>query len=262
MLSNLKVRRLGADGDNGAADDGAGGDEANKIGVGEADAYIVFDLLTGTNPANLDKTMAGKSVAVVSSSKVPTSAMVRDTSAEFPEWTAFQRVIDDASSPDRNVYFDAGTLSDSLFRSHMPANVLVVGAAYQAGVIPISASAIERAIELNGVAVEMNTQAFRIGRKIVLDPDFLGSLEVGASRAGEARPRPVQARAGADRQRAGPVRGAGQAAAHPRARSGGPTRTTPTQRPTPSSWRRCARQKQQQAAKRHSARPWPATSTS
>ena len=178
VLSNLKVRRLGADGDNGAADDGAGGDEANKIGVGEADAYIVFDLLTGTNPANLDKTMAGKSVAVVSSSKVPTSAMVRDTSAEFPEWTAFQRVIDDATSPDRNVYFDAGTLSDSLFRSHMPANVLVVGAAYQAGVIPISASAIERAIELNGVAVEMNTQAFRIGRKIVLDPDFLGSLEV------------------------------------------------------------------------------------
>ena len=176
VLSNLKVRRLGADGDNGAADDG--GDEANKIGVGEADAYIVFDLLTGTNPANLDKTMAGKSVAVVSSSKVPTSAMVRDTSAEFPEWTAFQRVIDDATSPERNVYFDAGTLSDSLFRSHMPANVLVVGAAYQAGVIPISASAIERAIELNGVAVEMNTQAFRIGRKIVLDPDFLGSLAV------------------------------------------------------------------------------------
>ncbi|MDE0319578.1 MAG: 2-oxoacid:acceptor oxidoreductase family protein, partial [Acidimicrobiaceae bacterium] len=156
----------------------AGGDEANKVGLGEADAYIVFDLLTGTNPANLDKALAGKTVAVVSSSKVPTTSMVRDTSAEFPEWTAFQRVIDESTSPERNVYFDAGTLSDSLFRSHMPANVLVVGAAYQAGVVPISASAIERAIELNGVAVEMNTQAFRIGRKIVLDPDFLGTLEV------------------------------------------------------------------------------------
>ena len=184
VLSNLKVRRTGPDG--GSVSDGgdeankvgAGGDEANKVGIGEADAYIVFDLLTGTNPANLDKALADKTVAVVSSSKVPTTSMVRDTSAEFPEWTAFQRVIDEATSPERNVYFDAGTLSDTLFRSHMPANVLVVGAAYQAGVIPISASAIERAIELNGVAVEMNTQAFRIGRKIVLDPDFLGTLEV------------------------------------------------------------------------------------
>ena len=178
VLSNLKVRRTGANGDDAPAADHDGGDEANKVGLGEADAYIVFDLLTGTNPANLDKALAGKTVAVVSSSKVPTTSMVRDTSAEFPEWTAFQRVIDESTSPERNVYFDAGTLSDSLFRSHMPANVLVVGAAYQAGVVPISASAIERAIELNGVAVEMNTQAFRIGRKIVLDPDFLGTLEV------------------------------------------------------------------------------------
>ena len=174
VLSNLKVRRFDAE-SNGSADVG---DEANKVGVGEADAYVVFDLLTGTNPMNLDKALSGRSVAVVSSSKVPTTAMVRDTGAEFPEWTAFQRVLDEATTPERNVYFDAGTLSDSLFRSHMPANVLVVGAAYQAGVIPISAAAIERAIELNGVAVEMNTQAFRVGRKIVLDPDFLGSLEI------------------------------------------------------------------------------------
>ena len=186
VLSNLKVRRFDAAVDDAAGDEASeANSEANKVGVGEADAYIVFDLLTGTNPANLDKAQAGKTVAVVSSSKVPTTSMVRDTAAEFPEWTAFQRVIDESTSPERNVYFDAGTLADSLFRSHMPANVLVVGAAYQAGVIPISAAAIERAIELNGVAVEMNTQAFRIGRKIVLDPDFLATLEV--DRTGRAK---------------------------------------------------------------------------
>ena len=172
VVSNLKIRLMGA------AAEGDGSDGANKVGAGEADAYIVFDLLSGTNPINLEKAQAGRTVALVSSSKVPTSAMVRDTAAEFPEWTAFQRSIDDATTPERNVYFDAGTLSDNLFRSHMPANVLVLGAAYQSGVVPISASAIERAIELNGVAVEMNTQAFRIGRKIVLDPDFLQSLNV------------------------------------------------------------------------------------
>ena len=173
VVSNLKVRRLGST----PTEEGDAG-EANKVGTGEADAYIVFDLLSGTNPVNLEKAQAGRTVALVSSSKVPTSAMVRDTSAEFPEWTEFQRSIDDATTPERNIYFDAGTLSDNLFRSHMPANVLVLGAAYQSGVVPISASAIERAIELNGVAVEMNTQAFRIGRKIVLDPDFTETLHV------------------------------------------------------------------------------------
>ena len=186
VLSNLKVRRMSSEGGRSNGDAGSdGGDEANKVGVGEADAYIVFDLLTGTNPMNLDKALPGRSVAVVSSSKVPTTAMVRDTGAEFPEWTAFQRVLDEATSPERNVYFDAGALSDSLFRSHMPANVLVVGAAYQAGVVPISAAAIERAIELNGVAVEMNTQAFRVGRKLVLDPDFIAGLST--ERVGKAK---------------------------------------------------------------------------
>ena len=169
VVSNLKIRHSGNELD---------AEEGNKVGTGEADAYIVFDLLTGTNPQNLTKALPGRSVAVVSSSKVPTGAMVRDTSASYPEWSQLQATIDDATTAEKNIYFDAGNLSDNLYRSHMPANIIVLGAAYQAGVVPISSAAIERAIELNGVAVDMNTQAFRIGRKIALDPAFLDELHV------------------------------------------------------------------------------------
>jgi indolepyruvate ferredoxin oxidoreductase len=49
----------------------------------------------------------------------------------------------------------------------------VLGAAYQAGLIPVGAAAIEQAIELNGVAAQMNTQAFRLGRRVVADPAWL-----------------------------------------------------------------------------------------
>jgi indolepyruvate ferredoxin oxidoreductase len=111
--------------------------------------------------------------------------MVRDTSAAFPEWAALQARIDATTVAAKNVYFDAGTVSDSLFRSHMPANIIVLGAGYQQGVIPISADAIERAIELNGVAVESNIQAFRIGRKIAVDPTWIETM--GLTRAGDVK---------------------------------------------------------------------------
>jgi len=55
--------------------------------------------------------------------------------------------------------------------------MLVLGAAFQAGAIPVSAGAIEQAITLNGVAVAMNTQAFRAGRLLVADPTWVSTIE-------------------------------------------------------------------------------------
>jgi indolepyruvate ferredoxin oxidoreductase len=185
VISNLKIRRpadRNGDGDGVAVGENG---QANKVAAGEADAYLVFDVLTGTSQVNLEKASPERTVAVVSSSKVPTGAMVRDTSAAFPEWAALQAMIDATTVAARNVYLDAGNVADNLFRSHMPANVIVLGSAYQRGVIPISSEAIERAIELNGVAVETNTQAFRLGRKIALDPAWLETL--GLERPGSVR---------------------------------------------------------------------------
>jgi indolepyruvate ferredoxin oxidoreductase len=76
--------------------------------------------------------------------------------------------------------FDALAAAEKLFGDTAAANFLVVGAAYQAGGIPVSADAIEEAITINGVAVAMNHAAFRWGRVAVADPDVFRSATAPA----------------------------------------------------------------------------------
>jgi indolepyruvate ferredoxin oxidoreductase len=142
---------------------------ANKVSAGGADLYLGFDLLVATDPANLDKAESGRTIAVVSTSHIPTGQMVIDTTVSFPELGSTLISIDRVTRKDDNVYLDAQALSESLFNDHMATNPLMLGAAYQAGALPISAASIEEAIRLNGVSVEMNLLAFRWGRMAVVD---------------------------------------------------------------------------------------------
>jgi indolepyruvate ferredoxin oxidoreductase len=142
---------------------------SNKVSAGGADLYLGFDLLVSTDPANLDKAESGRTVAVVSTSKIPTGRMVVDTTVEFPELGGALMNIDRVSRKDANVYLDAQAMAEALFDDHMAANFIMVGAAYQAGALPISVDSLEQAIRLNGVSVDMNLLAFRWGRMAVVD---------------------------------------------------------------------------------------------
>ena len=62
-------------------------------------------------------------------------------------------------------------ITTGLLGDAVTANVFLLGVAYQAGVVPVTAASIEQAIDLNGTAVELNTQAFRWGRLWVVDPN-------------------------------------------------------------------------------------------
>ena len=168
---------------------------ANKVAAGEADCYLGFDILVATSPQNLDHARPDKTVAVVSTSQVPTGAMVTHTDVEFPEANGLVTSINRFTRKDENVFFDALGLAQTLFDDHMASNMIVLGAAYQAGAIPVSAAAIEEAIVLNGVSVPMNTQAFRAGRLLVAEPAWvatlkrrrLGAVDVAAALTDEAR---------------------------------------------------------------------------
>jgi indolepyruvate ferredoxin oxidoreductase len=150
---------------------------SNKVAAGESDCYLGFDVLVATSPVNLDHARPDKTIAVVSTSRVPTGAMVTHTDVHFPEAAGLQTAIDRFTRKDENVYLDALGLAETLFDDHMAANMIVLGAAYQAGAIPVASAAIEEAIVLNGVSVAMNTHAFRAGRLLVADPAWVKTIK-------------------------------------------------------------------------------------
>jgi len=151
-------------------------DVSNKISAGSADCYLGFDILVATSPQNLDHARPDRTIAVVSTSQVPTGAMVTSTAVEFPEANGLITSIDRVTRKDENLYLDALGLAETLFDDHMAANMIVLGAAWQAGAIPVSAEAIDEAIVLNGVSVQMNSHAFRAGRLLVVDPAWVRTV--------------------------------------------------------------------------------------
>ncbi len=168
---------------------------SNKVSAGGADLYLGFDLLVAADPINLDKAESGRTIAIVSTSQIPTGQMVVDTAVHFPELSSMLMSIDRVTRKDANVYLDAQAIAEALFDDHMATNPILLGAAYQAGALPISAASIERAMRLNGVAIEMNLLAFRWGRMAVVDRKHVeaavkhatGKLEQPRSLDAEAR---------------------------------------------------------------------------
>jgi indolepyruvate ferredoxin oxidoreductase len=153
--------------------------QVSKIAAGGTDLYLGGDLLVANDAANLATAASGRTVAVVSVSKVPTGKMVTDTAVAFPPPRAILARIERVTRAERNVYLDAEATAHALFGDHLPANLLLVGAAYQAGALPLSAAAIERAIDLNGTSAATNLAAFRWGRVAVADPGQLAAAVAG-----------------------------------------------------------------------------------
>jgi indolepyruvate ferredoxin oxidoreductase len=143
---------------------------SNKATAGEADLLLGFDVLGAANPKNLVVADAARTVAVVNTHAVPTAAMVTDTGVRFPALERNIKSIDAATRAGDNVYFDAEALSEALFGDHLPTNTVLMGAAFQAGCLPVSLAAFEQAIRLNGAGVEKNLAAFAWGRAAVVAP--------------------------------------------------------------------------------------------
>lgn len=149
---------------------------ANRLTPGTADCILAFDLLTAAENRNLLYGDKNSTTAIVSSSKTPTGDMVYDKNIAYPETDVLLGRLEKYVRSTH--YFDALSASLEIFGDTTFANFLLVGAALQAGALPLPAAAVEEAIAINGVAVEENIDAFRWGRVSVDDPERFASVTV------------------------------------------------------------------------------------
>jgi indolepyruvate ferredoxin oxidoreductase len=155
-------------------------DGTNRATPGSVDSYLAFDALGGADAKNLRTASPERTTAVVSTSITATGAVVSDPALEMPPVDLTLDRIDRHTRRDRNVFLDAQALSQALFADHMPANAIVLGAAFQRGLLPVSLEAMERAFTLNGAAVEKNLAAFAWGRAVVAAPDAIAAVTPAA----------------------------------------------------------------------------------
>ena len=147
---------------------------SNRLRSGQADLIMMFDILAGA--PHLDKASPDKTVVVGSTTKFPTGEMIADRSIEFPTDQEFHERIQSLTKKDSNFWIDAERVINQVFKSQPTANVVILGCAYQKGLIPANSESILKAIKLNGVSVAENLKAFQLGRKMVADPDYMEKL--------------------------------------------------------------------------------------
>src|SRR6056297_3180101 len=142
---------------------------AIRVATGEADTVIGGDLVVSSGAKTLGLMRQGRTGAVVNSHEVMTGDFTRDTEFRLPSdrlKLALQSRLREAVQLVDAHELARVTMGDSIF-----SNMIVFGAAWQRGLIPVGEQAILDAIALNGAAVAQNQRAFRIGRWAAVHPD-------------------------------------------------------------------------------------------
>ncbi|MCX7897260.1 MAG: indolepyruvate ferredoxin oxidoreductase family protein [Rhodocyclaceae bacterium] len=148
---------------------------AVRIATGEADLLLGGDAIVSAGAEALAKLAQGRTRAVVNSAATPTAEFTTSTAWQFP-LARIQAILHEAIGADAVAFLDATQLSERLLGHSQYANTLLLGHAWQKGLVPVSVAALERAIELNGADVAHNLAAFRWGRRLAAEPQRLAEL--------------------------------------------------------------------------------------
>ena len=140
---------------------------AVRIGAGEIDVLLGTDSVVAASTDALNKFGRGRGALVLNVDETPTADAVSDRDATLPTRRMIDLLMDIAA--DKGFTLQANRIAEGLFGNTVAANTLLVGFAWQKGLLPLSASSFEAAIAANGVAVDLNKRSFAWGRLAAVD---------------------------------------------------------------------------------------------
>ncbi|WP_432239558.1 indolepyruvate ferredoxin oxidoreductase family protein [Herbaspirillum robiniae] len=143
--------------------------KALRIATGGADVILGFDLVVAASRKTLNTIQQGRTRVLVNTHETMTGEFTRQPDFQFPQ-TSLRSAITGAAGESCTDFVNATELAVNLFGDTLAGNMFMLGFAYQRGLIPISAQAIEEAIALNGASVSQNKEAFLWGRRVAFSP--------------------------------------------------------------------------------------------
>jgi indolepyruvate ferredoxin oxidoreductase len=158
---------------------------AQKLGTAEAHLALAFDAVAALSAEPAVTLAANKTRAIVNSRVTPTPGFQRNPDLIIDPASMLQKIREHVLDVHG---VDASGLALALLGDTIAANLLMLGFASQLGLLPVSAQAIRRAVEINGVEVALNQLAFDVGRLQAADPELIDRALRGTRPAADFRP--------------------------------------------------------------------------
>ncbi len=139
----------------------------SRIVTGTADLVLAADEVVAASKDTITLCESGRTTGIINSHVIPTADFILNRDFNFQN-RKVNSVLETALRKESS-FFDFTRPAEMLLGDSIATNIMMMGYAYQKGLLPLSAEAIEQAIEVNGVSIKMNKEAFRLGRLAVVD---------------------------------------------------------------------------------------------
>ena len=154
---------------------------SQKISPGSANVLLACDGVVGTKPEIQEVISKEKTITVLNSNTIPVADFITQRDIDFKNNDVFHMLENTTKKIISNI--PAISISEKLSGDAIGTNMLMLGSAYQNGLIPLKAENIFKAIELNGIGVERNLYNFNLGRLYTINPSheifsFLSENEI------------------------------------------------------------------------------------
>ena len=149
----------------------------SRIVTGTADLVLAADEVVASSKDLLTLCEGSRTAGIINSHVIPTADFIRNRDFNFQS-RKINSILESALRKD-SAFVDFTKPAEALLGDSIATNIMMLGYAYQKGLLPLSAAEIEQAIEVNGVSIKMNTEAFRLGRLAVAEPARLDAMMKG-----------------------------------------------------------------------------------